>query len=81
MKFKVGDKVKVKDSWFGHDGQVGVVLDIENYGPCNYNIKFDTEGDNERRDENFMGDSLELVTEEEETSMKFKVGDKVKVKD
>ena len=81
MKFKVGDKVKVKDSWFGHDGQVGVVLDIDNYEPYNYNIKFDTEGDNERRDENFMGDSLELVTEEEETSMKFKVGDKVKVKD
>ena len=81
MKFKVGDKVKVKDSWFGHDGQVGVVLDIDNYGPFNYNIKFDTEGDNERRDENFMGDSLELVTEEEEKEMKFKVGDKVKVRD
>ena len=81
MKFKVGDKVKVKDSWFGHDGQVGVVLDIDNYEPYNYNIKFDTEGDNERRDENFMGDSLELVTEEEEKVMKFKVGDKVKVKD
>ena len=81
MKFKVGDKVKVKDSWFGHDGQVGVVLDIDNYEPYNYNIKFDTEGDNERRDENFMGDSLELVTEEEEKEMKFKVGDKVKVKD
>ena len=81
MKFKVGDKVKVKDSWFGHDGQVGVVLDIDNYRSYNYNIKFDTEGDNERRDENFMGDSLELATEEEEKVMKFKVGDKVKVKD
>ena len=81
MKFKVGDKVKVKDSWFGHDGQVGVVLDTDNYEPYNYNIKFDTEGDNGRRDENFMGDSLELVTEEEEKVMKFKVGDKVKVKD
>ena len=79
MKFKVGDKVKVKDSWFGHDGQVGVVLDTDNYEPYNYNIKFDTEGDNGRRDENFMGDSLELVTEEEEKVMKFKVGDKVKV--
>ena len=81
MKFKVGDKVKVKDSWFGHDGQVGVVLDIDNYEPYIYNIKFDTEGDNERRNENFMGDSLELVTEEEVNVMKFKVGDKVKVKD
>ena len=81
MSFKVGDKVKVKDSWFGHDGQVGVVFKIDNYEPYNYNIKFDTEGDNDRRDENFMGDSLELVTEEEEKVMKFKVGDKVKVKD
>ena len=81
MKLKVGDKVKVKDSWFGHDGQVGVVLDIDNYEPYNYNIKFNTEGDNKRRDENFMGDSLELVTEEEEKVMTFKVGDKVKVKD
>ena len=81
MKFKVGDKVKVKDSWFGHDGQVGVVFKIDNYEPFNYGVKFDTEGDNGRRDENFRWDSLELVTEEEETSMNFKVGDKVKVKD
>ena len=79
MTFKVGDKVMVKDSWFGHDGQVGVVLDIHNYEPYNYNIEFDTEGDNERRDENFKEDSLELVTEEEEKVMEFKVGDKVKV--
>ena len=79
MKFKVGDKVKVKDSWFGHDGQVGVVFRTDNYEPYNYNIKFDTEGDNERRDENFMGDSLELVTEAEEKVMKFKVGDRVRI--
>ena len=78
MKFKVGDKVKVTDSWFGHDGRVGVVFKIDNYEPFNYSVKFDVEGDNERRDENFMGDSLELVTEEEKV-MKFKVGDKVKV--
>ena len=81
MKFKVGDKVKVKDSWFGHDGQVGVVFRTDNYGPYNYSVKFDVEGDNERLDEQFEDDSLELVTEEEETSMKFKVGDRVKVKD
>ena len=64
MTFKVGDKVKVKDSWFGHDGQVGVVFKIDNYEPYNYNLKFDTEGDNGRRDENFMGDSLELVKQQ-----------------
>ena len=61
MKFKVGDKVKVKDSWFGHDGQVGVVFRTDNYEPYNYNIKFDTEGYNKRLDEQFMGDSLELA--------------------
>ena len=61
MKFKVGDKVRVKDSWFGHDGQVGVVFKIDNYEPYNYSVKFDAEGDNERRDENFKDDSLELV--------------------
>ena len=81
MKFKVGDKVKVKDSWFGHDGQVGVVFRTDNYEPYNYSVKFDVEGDDGMRYENFMGDSLELVTEEEEKVMKFKVGDKVKVKD
>jgi len=64
MKFKVGDKVRVKDSWFGHDGQVGVVFKIDNYEPYNYSVKFDVEGDNERRDENFKGDSLELVTQQ-----------------
>ena len=64
MKFKVGDKVKVKDSWFGHDGQVGVVFRIDNYGPCNYSVKFDVEGDDGMRHENFMGDSLELAKQQ-----------------
>lgn len=63
MKFKVGDKVKVSDSWFGHDGQVGVVVRTDNYEPYNYSVKFDVEGDNERYHEHFRGDSLELVTQ------------------
>lgn len=63
MKFKVGDKVKVSDSWFEHDGQVGVVVSTDNYEPYIYSVKFDIEGDNERYDENFRGDSLELVTQ------------------
>ena len=61
MKFKVGDKVKVKDSWFGHDGQVGVAFRTDNCGQFNYSVKFDAEGDNERLDEQFEGDSLELA--------------------
>ena len=64
MKFKVGDKVKVKDSWFGHDGQVGVVFRTDNCGPFNYSVKFDVEGNNGRRDENFKGDSLELAKQQ-----------------
>ena len=61
MKFKVGDKVKVKDSWFGHDDQVGVVFRADNCGPFNYSVKFDVEGDDEMRYENFKEDSLELA--------------------
>ena len=61
MEFKVGDKVKVKDSWFGRDGQVGVIFKIDNLEPYKYSVKFDVEGDNGRRDENFKGDSLELA--------------------
>ena len=64
MKFKVGDKVKVKDSWFGHDGQVGVVFRTDNYGPFNYSVKFDVEGDDGMRRENFKGDSLELAKQQ-----------------
>ena len=61
MKFKVGDKVKVKDSWFGRDGQVGVVFRTDNYEPYNYSVKFDVEGDEGMRYENFKEDSLELA--------------------
>ena len=61
MKFKVGDKVKVKDSWFGHDGQVGVVFRTDNYEPYNHSVKFDVEGDDGMRYENFKEDSLELA--------------------
>ena len=64
MNFKVGDKVKVKDSWFGHDGQVGVVFRTDNCGPFNYSVKFDVEGDDGMRHENFKDDSLELAKQQ-----------------
>ena len=64
MKFKVGDKVKVKDSWFGHDGQVGVVFRTDNCGPFNYSVKFNVEGDDGMRRENFKDDSLELAKQQ-----------------
>lgn len=64
MKFKVGDKVKVKGSWFGYDGQVGVIFKTDNYEPYNYSVKFDVEGNHERHHENFKGDSLELVKQQ-----------------
>ena len=64
MNFKVGDKVKVKDSWFGHAGQVGVVFRTDNCGPFNYSVKFDVEGDDGMRHENFKDDSLELAKQQ-----------------
>ena len=59
MKFKVGDKVKVKDSWFGFTGEVGLIVRI--YGPAKYpyRVKFDVV--DEEDEELFAEGSLELV--------------------
>lgn len=64
MKFKVGDKVKVKDSWFGFTGEVGLIVRI--YGPAKYpyRVKFDVV--DEEDEELFAEGSLELVKEKAE---------------
>ena len=74
MKFKVGDKVKVSNSWDGHDGKIGQIIDINVYNEFPHEFRFEGMGA-----ECFREDDLELV--EEEKVMTFKVGDKVKVKD
>ena len=72
MKFKVGDKVKVKDSWFGHNGKVGVVASYTNGKNYPYRVDFDDQGD--RSDEVFCEESLELVEEKTFTKSDLKTG-------
>ena len=75
MEFKVGDRVKILNTEFGNKDKIGTITNIsgivliyfvEIEGDCGHVCQWSNASD------------LELVTEEE-TSMKFKVGDKVKV--
>ena len=61
MKFKVGDKVKVKDSWFGFTGEVGLIVRIDGPAKYPYRVKFDVV--DEEDEELFAEGSLELVTQ------------------
>ena len=64
MKFKVGDKVKVKDSWFGFTGEVGLIVRIDGPAKYPYRVKFDVV--DEEDEELFAEGSLELVKEKAE---------------
>ena len=75
MEFKVGDKVEVSNSWEGRDGEVGEIIGADDRYEFKYTVAFD-----DGFAESFREEELELVKEEEK-AMKFKVGDKVKVKD
>ena len=75
MGFKVGDKVKILNTEFGNKDKIGTITSIsgsvmiyfvEIEGDCGHVCQWSNASD------------LELVTEEE-TSMKFKVGDRVQV--
>ena len=59
MKFKVGDKVKVKDSWFGFTGEVGLIVRIDGPAKYPYQVKFDVVDEEDK--ELFAEGSLELV--------------------
>ena len=63
MKFKVGDKVKVKDSWFGFTGEVGLIVRIDGPAKYPYRVKFDVV--DEEDEELFAEGSLELVKEKD----------------
>ena len=63
-KFKVGDKVKVKDSWFGFTGEVGLIVRIDGPAKYPYRVKFDVV--DEEDEEIFAEGSLELVKEKAE---------------
>ena len=73
MKFKVGDKVKVSDSWRGTSGKVGTISRTDWGTMYKYRVEFE-----DADPESFKEEELESVKEEEEV-MTFKVGDKVKV--
>ena len=61
MNFKVGDKVKVKDSWFGFTGEVGLIVRIDGSAKYPYRVKFDVV--DEEDEELFAEGLLELVTQ------------------
>ena len=63
MTFKVGDKVKVKDSWFGFTGEVGLIVRIDGPAKYPYRVKFDVV--DEEDEELFAEGSLELVKEKQ----------------
>ena len=80
MKFKVGDKVKVKDSWFGFTGEVGLIVRIDGPTQYPYRVKFDVV--DEEDEEIFAEGSLELVKEKQSfTKSDLKTGMGVVLRD
>ena len=56
MTFKVGDKVKVSNSWEGHDGEIGQIVGINIYNEFTHEVRFEDMGA-----ECFREEELELV--------------------
>ena len=80
MEFKVGDKVKVKDSWFGFTGEVGLIVRIDDPAKYPYRVKFDVV--DEEDEEIFAEGSLELVKEKQSfTKSDLKTGMGVVLRD
>ena len=72
FKFKQGDRVRISEVTYGYYGEVGTVMCLSRTDRHPYQVMVDNLGWSK-----FLEDDLELI--EEETSMKFKVGDKVQV--
>ena len=60
MKFKVGDKVKVSNSWDGHDGEIGEIVAINVYNEFTHEVRFE-----DMCSEHFREEELELVKEKD----------------
>ena len=73
MGFKVGDKVKILNTEFGNKGKIGIIETISGTTMI-YFVKLDGSCNSQWSN----ASDLELVTDEE-TTMKFKVGDKVRI--
>ena len=70
MEFKVGDRVRIGVSCMNNNGKEGVISEDDG-SPVPYRVTLDDGGTEWKHPDN--------ITKLEETSMKFKVGDKVKV--
>ena len=61
MKFKVGDKVKVSNSWEGRSGEVGEIVKVTELWEYKYTVSFDEDG----FEESFKKEEIELVKEKD----------------
>ena len=77
MKFKVGDKVKVSNSWEGRSGEVGQIIGADDRYEFKYTITF-----NDGFEESFRETELELVKEKQSfTKSDLKTGMGVVLRD
>jgi len=76
MKFKVGDKVKVSNSWEGRSGEVGMITSNDGFHPYSHTVKFDNS-----EHESFKEEELELVKEKGFTKSDLKTGMGVVLRD
>ena len=76
MKFKVGDKVKVSNSWEGRSGEVGEITYANDRYEYKYTITFD-----DGFEESFKEEELELVKEKQFTKSDLKTGMGVVLRD
>lgn len=77
MKFKVGDKVRVSNSWEDRDGEVGEIVSADDRYEFKYTITFD-----DGFEESFRETELELVKEKQSfTKSDLKTGMGVVLRD
>ena len=72
MRFKVGDRVRIGVSCMNNNGKEGVISEVDG-SSIPYNVTLDDGGTEWKHPDN--------ITKLEEKIMKFKIGDKIKVKD